>query len=291
MSDHMPTSEDLMTVDAQYKSAAATVQVVRFHLADPIDDLMHSGRGYRLDLSVTARPRNSRARFVDRWRPQRFERIGPLFLLREGERVHARSDSGQGAAIVCRLQPEPLRSWFNGDLEWTDQRLEASFDISCASIKTLLLRMGGEVRAPGFAHRVLVDSMATQLAVELHRYCTTIDPRADRAGLARWRLRLIDERLAESHVDPTLAELAALCKLSVRQLTRGFRVSRGCSIGSYIAERRLDHAKRLLVEGQCIKVIAGSMGFSSPSSFSYSFRRATGLTPGQFRDRSSGIGK
>jgi AraC family transcriptional regulator len=280
-----------MTVDAQYKSTAATVQVVRFHLADPIDALMHSGRGYRLDLSVTARPRNSRARFVDRWRPQRFERIGPVFLLREGERVHARSDSGQGAAIVCRLQPEPPRSWFNGDLKWTDQRLEASLDISCASIKTLLLRMGGEVRDPGFAHHVLVDSMATQLAVELQRYCTTIDPRADRAGLARWRLRLIDERLAESHVDPTLAELAALCKLSVRQLTRGFRVSRGCSIGSYIAERRLDHAKRLLVEGQCIKVIAGSMGFASPSSFSYSFRRATGLTPGQFRDRSSGIGK
>ena len=291
MSDHMPTSEDLMTVDAQYKSTAATVQVVRFHLADPIDALMHSGPGYRLDLSVTARPRNSRARFVDRWRPQRFERIGPVFLLREGERVHARSDSGQGAAIVCRLQPEPLRSCFNGDLKWTDQRLEASLDISCASIKTLLLRMGGEVRAPGFAHHVLVDSMATQLAVELQRYCTTIDPRADRAGLPRWRLRLIDERLAESHVDPTLAELAALCKLSVRQLTRGFRVSRGCSIGSYIAERRLDDAKRLLVEGQCIKVIAGSTGFASPSSFSYSFRRATGLTPGQFRDRSSGIGK
>src|ERR1700730_2805863 len=98
----MHTSEDLMTVDAQYKSAAATVQEVRFHLADPIDDLMHSGRGYRLDLSVTPRPLNSRARFVDRWPAQRFERIGPVFLLREGEQVHARSDSGQGAAIVCR---------------------------------------------------------------------------------------------------------------------------------------------------------------------------------------------
>jgi AraC family transcriptional regulator len=291
MSDRMRTSEDLLTVDAQYESDVTTVQVVRYHLSEPIDDLMHSGRGYRLDLSVTPRPLNSRARFVDRWRAQRFERVGPVFLLREGERVHARSDSGQGAAIVCRLQTEPLRSWFDGDLQWTDQRLEASLDISCGSIKNLLLRMGGEVRDPGFAHSILVDSMATQLAVELQRYCTTIDPRADRAGLARWRLRLIDERLAGSYVHPTLAELAALCKLSVRQLTRGFRASRGGSIGSYIAERRLDHAKRLLVEGQCIKVIAGSMGFSSPSSFCYSFRRATGLTPGQFRDRSSGIGK
>ena len=36
---------------------------------------------------------------------------------------------------------------------------------------------------------------------------------------------------------PSLAELAELCALSVRQLTRGFRASRGCSLGEHIAQR------------------------------------------------------
>ena len=44
------------------------------------------------------------------------------------------------------------------------------------------------------------------------------------------RLRLIDERLADDPSAPPLGELADLCDLSVRQLTRGFKVSRACSI-------------------------------------------------------------
>jgi len=73
--------------------------------------------------------------------------------------------------------------------------------------------------------------------------------------------------------------------LSVRQLTRGFRTSRGCSIGDYVVHSRIDTAKRLLGTSESVKSIAYSIGFSSTSSFSYAFRRATGTTPRQFRQR------
>jgi AraC family transcriptional regulator len=73
--------------------------------------------------------------------------------------------------------------------------------------------------------------------------------------------------------------------LSVRQLTRGFRVSRGCSIGDHVAQSRLTNAKRLLATEQSVKAIAYSLGFSSPSSFSYAFRRSVGETPRDFRQR------
>jgi len=101
--------------------------------------------------------------------------------------------------------------------------------------------------------------------------------------LAPWRLRIIDDRLAACRAAPTLTELAGLCRLSVRQLTRGFRASRGCSIGEYVARSQLDHAKQLLATEESIKSIAYSMGFTSPSNFSTAFRRATGQTPRQFR--------
>jgi AraC family transcriptional regulator len=101
--------------------------------------------------------------------------------------------------------------------------------------------------------------------------------------LARWRLLAIDEPLNDAQEIPTLSELAALCKLSVRQLTRGFRASHGCSIGDYIANSRIERAKRLLASDQSIKTIAYSLGFNSSSGFCSAFRRATGMTPGEFR--------
>jgi AraC family transcriptional regulator len=104
-------------------------------------------------------------------------------------------------------------------------------------------------------------------------------------GLAGWRLRLIEERLQSSADAPTLAELAALCGLSVRQLTRGFRASRGCSIGDHIASSRVDHARRLLAGDHSVKAIAYTLGFASPSSFCFAFRRATGHTPREYRQR------
>jgi AraC family transcriptional regulator len=50
-----------------------------------------------------------------------------------------------------------------------------------------------------------------------------------------------------------------------------------------VAHCRLDNAKRLLATDQSVKAIAYSLGFASPSSFCFAFRRATGETPRQFR--------
>ena len=98
-------------------------------------------------------------------------------------------------------------------------------------------------------------------------------------------MRLIDERLSDDPAAPSLSELAQHCNMSVRQLTRGFKVSRGCSIGDYVEQRRMERAKRLLVDGESVKTLAFAMGFSSPSSFTYAFRRAVGISPSQFRQR------
>ena len=49
----------------------------------------------------------------------------------------------------------------------------------------------------------------------------------------------------------------------------------------------MERAKRLLVAGESVKTVAFAMGFSSPSSFTYAFRRAVGTSPSQFRHRQS----
>nr|NIQ00855.1 AraC family transcriptional regulator [Nitrospinaceae bacterium] len=77
----------------------------------------------------------------------------------------------------------------------------------------------------------------------------------------------------------------------VRQLTRAFRVSRGRSIGSYIAGHRVDHAKRLLASGMSVKAVAFETGFSASSNFTTAFVRETGETPRQYRLRVNATGK
>jgi len=276
----------LMTLDAEIRVRTATAQLARFHVHDPADTIRSPQDSYWLDLCLTPRPSNARACYRDRWSPTRFERLGKLFLLPPQERVQARSDGGPSqASVLCLLRPEPIREWFDGELQWTDQRLAAALDIPDDHIRGLLLRMAEELRHPGFASEALVELMVAQLAIELSRYCATVRERPGEGGLAAWRLKRIDERLRDAGEAPTLAELASLCGLSVRQLTRGFRASRGRSIGEHIASSRIDLARQMLAGEQSVKAVAYSLGFASPSSFCFAFRRATGHTPREYRQR------
>ncbi|MFA5939469.1 MAG: AraC family transcriptional regulator [Sinimarinibacterium sp.] len=274
-----------MTLDAEIRVPIATAQLVRFHVHDPADSIRTERETYWLDLCLTPRPHNARACYRDHWSPNRFERLGKVFLLPPKESVHARSDGGPSQeSVLCHLRPEPLREWFDGDLQWTECRLEASLDIPDAHICGLMLRLEEELRRPGFASATLVELVAGQLAIELSRYCANVSEHPVSGRLSPRRLRLIDERLQDARESPTLAELARLCGLSVRQLTRGFRASRGCSIGDHIASSRIGHARRMLAGDQSVKAIAYSLGFASPSSFCFAFRRATGHTPREYRE-------
>jgi AraC family transcriptional regulator len=277
--------DGLMTIEAEVRVPAATVQIVHFHVVEPIERALREAQAYRLDLCLTPRLVNARGRYSTRWAPHRFERIGKVFLVPPGETMQARSECGRQASIVCQLFPDALKDWSSGDLEWTDRRLAATLDIPDATIRGLLQRLAEEVRQPGFASQVLIELIVAQMAIELGRYCAAITDGPETGGLAPWRLRLIEERLKDVQEPPTLAELAALCKLSVRQLTRGFRVSVGRSIGDHVAQTRLDNAMRQLATDQSVKAIAYSLGFASPSSFSYAFHRVVGETPRQYRKR------
>lgn len=283
-----PREQNLMTVEAELRVPAATAQLVRFHLDGPADNVMREQDGYYVDLCLTPRMHNARACYRERWSPQRFERIGNLFVVPPGESIQARSDGGRQASLVCQLRPALMRTWLEDDLEWTDPRLKAALDIPDGHFRRLLLRLVEELRQPGLASAMLVELITGQMAIELARYCAAIGDSSESSGLAAWRLRCIDERLRELREPPTLAELAGLCHLSVRQLTRAFRASRGCSIGEHVAHSRIDHARRLLATEPSVKAVAYTLGFSSPSSFCFAFRRATGETPQQFRLRSHG---
>jgi AraC family transcriptional regulator len=273
------------TAEVEMQLPLAWVSIVRYSWTDPVELCVYPTT-YRLDLSPgPRRTKGGGVSLSESWGRHEFKPIGELFLIAPGQVVRARPQSGQSSSIVCEFDSNSVDAWFDGDKTWNHSCLHAALDIGSPILRTSLRRIGDELRNPGFASEAICELLASQAVIDLVRYFKSATRTPAAGGLSSWRLRLIDERLAEVGAAPKLSELAALCKISVRQLTRSFRESRGCSIGDYIAQQRLNQAKRMLASGSSVKEIAYRLGFTSPGIFSTAFRRAIGETPRQFRER------
>jgi AraC family transcriptional regulator len=274
-----------MDVEATLGTSTARLRLVRYRFTRPPQSAMRMENTIRVELALTPRHRSARGCFEDYWHPRRFEPIGEIFVLPPTVTMLARSDEAASfTSVVCELALVPALELFDRAPPPLDGKLLlAGLDVRCGKVRSLLLRLAEEVRRPGFASKLLIESVSTQLQIELFRFGTTGNTPRGRGGLASWQLRLIEERLMQVHEAPTLAELATLCRISVRQLSRAFRASQGTNLGSYVAERQMRHARRLLGDGHSVAETATLLGFSSASNFSFAFRRALGITPGRFR--------
>jgi AraC family transcriptional regulator len=282
----MQATQSPPLIEAETAFGMGQVRLVRRFWTESFDTHGVSST-HHFELAMLPRSNRERGCFPERWGPDRFEPIGEVFLLPAHQPVHAKSECRHQHSVVCEFEPEQVSTWLDGEFEWTDARLKASLNITNPTIRTLLFRLGEEVRNPGFASGVMIDSVANQIVVEFARYCLGIEQTRVAGGLAPRKLRLIDERLAEVGPAPSLSELAALCGMSVRHLTRSFRASRCRSIGNYIVECQTNHAKRLLASGASVKTVAYTLGFNSPSNFSIAFRRATGESPREYQQRAN----
>ncbi|CAN7490568.1 helix-turn-helix transcriptional regulator [Phenylobacterium sp. LjRoot225] len=270
---------------AELELPTAHLLLLRLNHEGPDEHLFFRDDRYWIDLCMTPRRPEARARYVDQWGPHRFHPMGSVIALPPGFNLHMKHEGGRHISLICSLKAEAVHQWLGSEFEWTDRRLEAVLDISSSEIRALLLRLAEEVRRTGLARQPMCEALVVQLSIELARFLSDVGESTEHGGLAGWRLRIIEKRLAMAGEPPSLLELAKLCDISVRQLTRGFRASRGCSVGDYMAQARIDAAKRRLATEESIKSIATELGFSSQSTFTYAFRRATGVGPSEFRKR------
>lgn len=87
----------------------------------------------------------------------------------------------------------------------------------------------------------------------------------------------------------TLDSAAAEMYFSRAQFTRVMRRETGKSFNEFLAERRLEEAKRLLLNSQwAVNTVASLIGFKSANYFRTFFKHHMGLTPTEFRTRGSG---
>jgi AraC-like DNA-binding protein len=97
------------------------------------------------------------------------------------------------------------------------------------------------------------------------------------------RLRAVAALLRANPADGrTLAEFGLAVGASERTLSRLFRQRAGMSFPQWRAQFRLQHALVLLADGTPVTTTALACGWSNPSAFIETFRRAFGITPGKF---------
>jgi AraC family transcriptional regulator len=106
-----------------------------------------------------------------------------------------------------------------------------------------------------------------------------------RGGLAAWQQRIVTDYIEENLADRIpLATLAGLVRLSTHYFCRAFKQSFRIPPHHYHSSRRIEHAKTLLAKPTCsVTEIGMALGFSTTSSFTAAFRKATGQTPTAYR--------
>jgi PAS domain S-box-containing protein len=109
----------------------------------------------------------------------------------------------------------------------------------------------------------------------------------DDAGFAE--LSQAVAHLREHFAEPLRVEDMALAAgLSPYQLNRRLRAVFGLTAGQLLAKTRIDAATHLLRDTELpVAEIAIRCGYCDQSAFSRQFRAAAGLTPGQYRSRST----
>jgi AraC-like DNA-binding protein len=77
-------------------------------------------------------------------------------------------------------------------------------------------------------------------------------------------------------------ELARLRGLSLRQLERLILRDLGRTPQEWLNEQRIIEARKLLLSGQSVKMVAFQLGFKQPSHFCRQFKALSSMTPSEF---------
>lgn len=135
--------------------------------------------------------------------------------------------------------------------------------------------------------RLLTESLAETLRLLVIDTYTV--PRArkppERTTLdAATRSAIVDYLSDSLDADITLDALAELADMPVGTFIQAFRKAFHTTPYQYVLDRRIAHAKTLLLTtSQSIGEIAATVGFSTPNHFATAFKRRVGVSPRAYR--------
>ncbi|KPI10220.1 transcriptional regulator, AraC family [Actinobacteria bacterium OK074] len=150
-------------------------------------------------------------------------------------------------------------------------------------LHSVLARPGDELEA---ASRLALLGDRLRTLLRPHPDTRTAQlPRPDRP-LARRLRELLDERVTSGL---SLDDAARLVHAHPAHLVRAFSGAYGIAPHQYLMARRVEHARRLLLDGQPPSAVATATGFYDQAHLTRHFRRLVGVTPGRYAGRAPEI--
>jgi AraC family transcriptional regulator len=149
-----------------------------------------------------------------------------------------------------------------------------------------------EIGVERVGHGAMLDAIVRQLVIHLLRSHLTVRKSTQielsRAGPVDRRLRRAIEFMQDNYErELALEEIASAAYLSEYHFARLFKQITGVTPHVYLANVRLEHARRLLSETSfSISEIATRVGYQSQSHFTKIFKSVTGVTPRVYRENS-----
>ena len=143
---------------------------------------------------------------------------------------------------------------------------------------------------PGY--ETMIEALVRQMSVQLLRTHLTVRKSAQielsRAGPVDRRLRRAIEFMHDNYGrELALEEIAAAAYVSEYHFARLFKQITGTTPHVYLANIRIEKARRMLVETALpIIEVAAMVGYQSQSHFTKIFKSVTGLTPRAYRESS-----
>jgi AraC-like DNA-binding protein len=138
----------------------------------------------------------------------------------------------------------------------------------------------GEV-ADGDEGMAAETALLTLVAGLVRHSTSNVDLGGSGADIRRARQRIDDDPTAPL----TLADLARDCGVSRYRFLRAFARELGLTPHAYIMQRRLAHARLLILAGMALTEVAVSCGFYDQSHLNRCFVRQFGVTPRRYRER------
>ena len=157
--------------------------------------------------------------------------------------------------------------------------LDRSAAVRSSTFATFGRRLHEELTHPDEMSPLAIESLTMSILVD--------SARADQQSSVRgpsW-LRLVKEKIQD---DPsarvTLGDLASEAGVHPVHLATTFRRFYGVTVASYVRQLRVEHACRALVGSDApLADIALAAGFADQSHFGRVFKRATQMTPAEYR--------
>lgn len=182
------------------------------------------------------------------------------------------------AASAVQLDAEPER--FRIAIpDAADIELPSHFSI--VHVEALFARIVKEYVSENAAYPFALRALMMELLTLVVR--STLSAKAD--GPASKIGPAIDAMREQPGRQWTVAELAELCGYHPGYFTVIFHQEVGQNPKQYLISERIKQAKQALLRGEPIDAIAAELGYASIHYFSNNFKKETGLSPSEFRQR------